>query len=154
MSKLAKAIQLATEAHDGTPDKAGFPYIIHPLSVMRRVSLWLGPDDPRLEDALCAAVLHDVHEDCGISIQHIRVNFGNVIAELVDALSRRDGESYGDFIKRVVAAGLLAMIIKCCDMEDNFDEERASYLSTRQRDYFQKKYREHYAVLHELATAS
>ena len=55
MSTLEKAIAIAAEAHAGATDKAGAPYILHPLRVMLKV---------KSPDARIVAVLHDVVEDC------------------------------------------------------------------------------------------
>ena len=52
---INKAISIAAKAHDGQLDKAGKPYIFHPLRVM----LYAEGD----EKVKCAAVLHDVLED-------------------------------------------------------------------------------------------
>jgi (p)ppGpp synthase/HD superfamily hydrolase len=55
MSTLERAIAIAAEAHAGHFDKAGAPYVLHPLRMMLRVS----SIDERI-----VAVLHDVVEDC------------------------------------------------------------------------------------------
>ena len=54
MSLLEKALAIAVEAHRGQKDRAGKPYILHPLRVMGRVST---------EDEQIVAILHDVVED-------------------------------------------------------------------------------------------
>jgi (p)ppGpp synthase/HD superfamily hydrolase len=55
MSTLERAIAIAAEAHAGQTDKAGAPYILHPLRMM----MGLTSDEERI-----VAVLHDVCEDC------------------------------------------------------------------------------------------
>ncbi len=55
MSTLERAITIAATAHAGQIDKAGAPYILHPLRVMLRVTT---------EAERITAVLHDVIEDC------------------------------------------------------------------------------------------
>ncbi|MFP5392790.1 MAG: hypothetical protein ACLGI6_14780 [Gammaproteobacteria bacterium] len=54
MSTIETAIKLAVDAHAGQRDKAGRPYILHPLRVMHRFT------DETLQSI---AVLHDVPED-------------------------------------------------------------------------------------------
>ena len=54
MSTLERAIAIAAEAHAGSPDKGGAPYVLHPLRVMLAV---------RTMDERIVAVLHDVVED-------------------------------------------------------------------------------------------
>jgi (p)ppGpp synthase/HD superfamily hydrolase len=56
---LSDAILLATMAHKDQIDKAGLPYILHPLHVMQAVIQTQGPGEVAM-----AAVLHDVVEDC------------------------------------------------------------------------------------------
>ena len=55
MSTLERAIAIAAKAHAGQVDKAGAPYVLHPLRIMLRKS----SIDERI-----VAVLHDVCEDC------------------------------------------------------------------------------------------
>ena len=66
MNMLAKAIQIASEAHLNQIDKGGKPYILHPLWVMDRVR-HLG------EDYMVVAVLHDVIEDTNWTLDNLRI---------------------------------------------------------------------------------
>lgn len=59
LSNLGKAIEIATKAHAGQLDKAGQPYILHPLRLMFRF-------DTEVE--MITAVMHDVVEDSDISL--------------------------------------------------------------------------------------
>ena len=74
-----KAVKFATEAHSGTERRGkGYPYIIHPLeaaSIVATIS-----NDQKL---LAAAVLHDTVEDTDVTIEQIREQFGERVAELV-----------------------------------------------------------------------
>ena len=54
MSTIERAVEIAARAHAGQVDKAGMPYLFHPLRVMLSVST---PEERM------AAVLHDVVED-------------------------------------------------------------------------------------------
>ena len=63
---INKAIETAAKAHDGQVDKAGEAYIFHPLRVMLNV---MGG-----ENVKCAAVLHDVMEDSGITEEPIHTS--------------------------------------------------------------------------------
>ena len=75
-----KAVIYATNAHNGQTRKGtNLPFIIHPMEVAAIVAAMTLD-----QDMLCAAVLHDVVEDCdGISIEDIRREFGNVVASYV-----------------------------------------------------------------------
>jgi hypothetical protein len=112
-ARLGEAIALAARAHAAQVDKGGKPYILHPLRVMFAVQ-------GHGEDAMVAAVLHDVVEDCGIFLHDIAMQFGEPVAAAVDALTRRDGESYNDFIERC-GRNDIAREVKRKDLSDNSD---------------------------------
>lgn len=114
MGRLEQAIALAATAHAGQVDKAGEPYILHVVRVMLRC------DD---EDTRIAAALHDVVEDCGFTVDDIRSQFGDRVANAVDAVSRRDGETYHDFMERA-ALDPIGRAVKIADLLDNLDETR------------------------------
>jgi (p)ppGpp synthase/HD superfamily hydrolase len=64
MSTLERAIAIAAKAHAGQVDKAGAPYVLHPLRIMLRKS----SIDERI-----VAVLHDVCENCpGWTFERLR----------------------------------------------------------------------------------
>lgn len=71
-----------------------------------------------------AAVLHDVVEDSPITLDDLRSKgFSEEVVRLVDALSRREGESYEAYIKRL--SGTPAAIpIKLADLRHNMDALR------------------------------
>ena len=87
MSTLERAIAIAAEAHAGQVDKAGTPYVLHPLRVM----LGLSSTDERV-----VAVLHDVCEDCpGWSFDRLRSEgFSNRIIDALQSVTKRDAEGY------------------------------------------------------------
>ena len=115
MANLEKAILIAVEAHQGQKDKAGKPYILHPLRVMFRMAS---------EKERIAAVLHDIVEDTEWTPQALRkAGFSREIVKAVDSLSRRDKESYSEFIARVKLHPL-ARKVKLTDLEDNMDISR------------------------------
>lgn len=115
MASLEKAIGIAAEAHTGQRDKAGAPYILHPLRMMLRMQT----DEERI-----VAVLHDVVEDSDWTLDGLRAEgFSDAVVEAVDALTRQEGESYEAF---VVRAGQLSLArrVKLADLEDNMDTTR------------------------------
>lgn len=111
---LSDAIAMAVEAHRGQVDKAGAPYILHPLRLMLQQR-----DMPRR----IAAMLHDVVEDGGVTLETITAKFGAEIAAAVDALTHRDGEPYDLFVTRC-ATDPIARDVKRADIEDNLDLSR------------------------------
>lgn len=109
LTRLTTAITIATGAHTGQVDKQGEPYIFHSLRVMMAGAT---PDEQ------VVGVLHDVLEDTPVTLERVRDWFGPTVAEAVDALTRRDGETYSDFIDRV-ALNPLAVKVKLNDLYDN-----------------------------------
>lgn len=119
---LEKAIRIAVEAHSGQADKAGQPYILHPLRMMLRM------EDPT---AMMAAVLHDVVEDTGWTLEALRrEGFSEAVVEAVDGLTRRAKESYEAFIDRA-AGHPVARRVKLADLEDNMDIRRLGTLTKK-----------------------
>jgi (p)ppGpp synthase/HD superfamily hydrolase len=117
VSTLERAIVIAAEGHAGKLDKAGNPYILHPLRVMLR----LDTNEERI-----VGVLHDVVEDCEWSIDDLRgEGFSEAVLRAVEAVTIRDGESYDDFVARA-AADPIGRRVKLADLEDNSDLRRIS----------------------------
>lgn len=121
--KLNEAIIDATRWHADQLDKGGHPYIFHPLSVMLRVANRTPFTLACRYDALIAAVLHDVVEDCNVLLAQIRCDYGEGVAELIDALTRREGEGYSNYIRRV-KLNPIATLIKMADLQENMRPDR------------------------------
>lgn len=129
MSTLERAIAIAATAHEGQTDKAGAPYILHPLRVMTRM------DD---EAARIAAVLHDLVEDTGWTLERLQAEgFAREVVEAVDHLTRRDGETYMEFCART-ATNALARRVKLADLADNLDLSRIAEPSDRHRSLMKR----------------
>lgn len=112
---LEKAIQIAAKAHEGQKDKAGQPYILHPLRVMLRT-------DSEIE-RICA-VLHDVIEDTPITLQMLRdEGFTPEVLNALELLTKRQDESYDDFISRILT-NETACRVKLADLYDNMNLSR------------------------------
>lgn len=129
MATLERAIAIAAMAHEGQVDKAGMPYILHPLRMM------LGVDTP---EARMAAVLHDVVEDTAMTLEQLRAEgFPEAVVEAVEALTKRDGEDYEAFIRRL-APNPIARKVKLADLRDNFDLSRIAQPTERDRQRIEK----------------
>ena len=120
---LARAIRFATKKHGEAVDKGGQPFVGHPLRVMARVSVELGPQGSP-DAALAAAVLHDVLEDTGTDPLEMEAEVGAYVTGIVRVLTRDDEESYFDYIRRVAAARPVARVIKLADLADNLNPAR------------------------------
>ena len=112
---LERAIALAAEAHAGQVDKAGAPYILHPLRVMLA---------QRTHDTRVVAVFHDVLEDCpGWDAQRLaREGFTPAQVQALQALTKQPEEK-GDYMRfiRRAAGNPLARAVKLADLQDNAD---------------------------------
>ena len=80
---IEEAYKFAAQAHDGQLRRSGEPFIEHPL----QTALFLA--DLRLDpNALAAALLHDVVEDCDIDMEEVAAKFGDEVAALVDGVTK------------------------------------------------------------------
>ncbi|KIF58085.1 HD domain-containing protein [Pseudomonas fluorescens] len=112
---LERAIAIAATAHAGQVDKGGAPYILHPLKVMLRMN--------SLEERI-VAVLHDVVEDCGISLEDLRKEgFSEEVLSAIESVTKVPGESYEDFVERA-AQNPIGRVVKLADLEENSDLSR------------------------------
>ena len=120
---LAKAINLAMQAHDGQTDKAGMPYIGHVMRVMQA---------GRTIDEKIAGVLHDIVEDTDWTFEALLAEGFPV--HIVDALrcvtKLHDDEPYEEFIQRV-KSNPLAVAVKINDLTDNMDIRRLPDLTDK-----------------------
>ena len=115
MSTLERAIEIAAMAHAGQIDKAGEAYILHPLRLMLTMDSNVGR---------IVAVLHDVVEDSGITLDQLRAEgFGEDALAAIDALTKRDGESKMDSAARA-KDNPVALRVKLADNADNQDMTR------------------------------
>ncbi|MBQ7631804.1 MAG: bifunctional (p)ppGpp synthetase/guanosine-3',5'-bis(diphosphate) 3'-pyrophosphohydrolase [Paludibacteraceae bacterium] len=130
---LDRAIIFAVNAHHNTERRGkGFPYIVHPMEAVEIVAT-ITPD----QELLAAAALHDTIEDTDVTLEDIRREFGDRVAELVHAESDQftEGVSEEDSwhdrkqaaIDRLAAASYDAKIVA---MGDKLSNMRAIY-----RDY-------------------
>lgn len=74
-----KAVAFATKAHSGTERRGkAYPYIIHPMEAVSIVATLT--NDPEM---LAATMLHDVVEDTEVTLEQVREQFGDRVADLV-----------------------------------------------------------------------
>ena len=140
MSLLEKAIQIAVRAHAGQEDRAGRPYILHPIQVMCRV---------HAEVEKTVAILHDTVEDTELTLENLRQEgFPEEIIAAVDCLTKREGEPYEALIQRA-KANPLARPVKLADLEDNMDPRRNTQVTDKDLARFGRYLR----AWHELKAA-
>ncbi len=110
-----KAITVAYNAHQGQLDRAGLPYILHPLHVAEQM---------KDEDTCVVALLHDVIEDTDLTLENLReYGFTEAQIEGVRVMTREEDEDYFEYI-RSVKTNPLALAVKLEDLKHNSDVTR------------------------------
>ncbi len=138
LSKVERAVEFALRCHAGQVDKGGCSYIFHVICVADAIACrGLG------DDATVAAVLHDVVEDCGVSLDVLRSRFGDGVADIVSVISRQLGEDYLEYVRRV-SRNYTATQIKKQDLYQNLRSDRI--LPDPDREMC-KRYRKALAIL-------
>lgn len=128
MSTIERAIELAARAHAGQVDKAGAPYIFHPLRLMLAV---------KTPEQQMAAVLHDVVEDTDVTLEDLKAEgFPTEVLEAVKALTKTAGEARLDAARRA-AQNPIARAVKLADVTDNMDLTRIA--NPTEKDYARLK---------------
>ena len=80
---VGQAYEYANRCHEGQMRKSGEPYIAHPLeTALFLAGLHLD------SNTIVAALLHDVVEDCGVTLEEIDQRFGPHVAKLVDGVTK------------------------------------------------------------------
>jgi GTP diphosphokinase / guanosine-3',5'-bis(diphosphate) 3'-diphosphatase len=125
--QLLLSPQVAARAHQHQKRKDGTPYVAHPMRVAIRVASSIGQFDEAMNiEARIVAFLHDVVEDTDVSFDDLRdLGFSESIIHSVDAVTKRPGEKYADFIARCKTGGPIAIAVKLADIEDNMEDQSA-----------------------------
>lgn len=112
ITPLDTALRIAADAHFGQHDKAGLPYILHVCRVVDRV---------RGESGKVVAALHDVLEDSDLTVEDLAAEgYRAGVLDAIVTITRRAGETYADYIRRV-KADPLATLVKLADLRENLD---------------------------------
>jgi len=112
MDIIEKSLEIALKAYSGQRDKAGKTYILHPLRIMSKMDS---------EYEMSVALLHDVIEDSDYSREDLLAEgIPFEVVEAVQLLTKIDGETYEQFIERVIG-NALAVKVKLADIEDNIN---------------------------------
>lgn len=138
--QLYRAILLAMEAHEGQLDTHnGRPYIEHPFRVMNA--------GHTLQEKI-VGILHDVVEDTSLTLNQLaEEGFTKEILDGVDAMTRRDNESYDNYVVRL-QGNSIAVRVKLNDLTDNMDIRRWKEIQYHDLARLQK-YLEAYKLLTE-----
>ncbi len=120
MSYVEAAIAIALKAHAGQVDKAGAPYILHPLRVMAAMTT-------DMERA--AAVLHDVIEDSPLTgADLIDAGMPHAVVDAVVAVTKVKPCVYEDYLDQV-KRNPIARTVKLADLRGNMNLDRLPMLT-------------------------
>lgn len=126
--------EFATKAHKGQKRKDGRDYITHPIVVAAlAVDIFkeFYPDDDHRaqysELLYSVGLLHDILEDTTTTHKTLTDKYGVIVADYVLELSKIKGETYFDFIMRILHGSTVALIVKLADLRHNmFDLSEGS----------------------------
>lgn len=145
------AYEVMELAHRGQVDKGGNHYFLHPFRVSQETKNhfnWKHTDFDKYI-AECVALLHDVIEDSDITADDlVNEGFEYAIVNRVVRMTRKEDESYMDYIKRI-GEDNICRIVKMCDLKDNMDITRLEKITDKDFDRL-KKYHKAYKYLKSL----
>lgn len=123
-TKLTRlASKIAYKAHEGQTDKAGVPYIFHPIHIAEQMDS---------EESCVVALLHDVIEDSDITLEILSKYFNDDIIAALRVLTKKENDDYVMYIKRV-KTNKLAAKVKIKDLEHNRDLTRLDEVTDKDR---------------------
>jgi len=138
MTTLERAISIACKAHENQKDKAGEPYILHPLRVMLNM---------KEEHQKIVAVLHDVIEDTSIEFSDLKKEgFSDIVLESLQCLTRNKDENYNHYIDKI-KENKTALQVKLSDLSDNMNISRLKKVS----DHDMERLKKYHRAWHELS---
>lgn len=123
------ALKIAMDAHKGQVDRAGAPYILHPLTVASHMDT---------EAGFVTALLHDVMEDSDYT--EADLNAAGIPYEILEALrllTHDKNEPYLDYIRRIKGNDL-ARMVKLADLQHNMDLSRLPEVTEKDLERVEK----------------
>ena len=126
---VRKAMKIAYEAHHGQVDKAGVPYIYHPIHLAEQM------ED---ETSICVALLHDVLEDTSISEEELRQKgISSVVIDNIKLLTKGKEEGYMEYLERLKSSEI-AVKVKIADLKHNSDVSRLLEITEKDKKRLEK----------------
>lgn len=126
--KFLIALYIMLKSHINQKDKAGKPYIYHPLIVMRAVKGY---------KTKIVALLHDVVEDSNYTIEQLKKIFDNDIIEAIDLLTKKKKQDYFEYLN-AIKRNEIAKKVKISDLKHNMDLKRLSKINDNDLKRFEK----------------
>ena len=127
-----KALSIAYNAHHGQLDSNGIPYIFHPLHLAEQM------DD---EISCCCAILHDVVEDTGVTMEELEQDFPREVTDVLKLLTHGKDVPYEQYV-REMKTNPIAVKVKLADIAHNSDQTRCvgTDIPPEKLDAWSKKY--------------
>jgi GTP pyrophosphokinase len=146
--EIIRAYQTADYLHRAQNRKSGEQYITHPIAVAGMLA-----DLGMTSSTIIAALLHDTVEDTEYDLEHLRADFGDEVAGLVDGVTKLDKVKYGqasasETVRKMVVAmarDIRVLVIKLVDRQHNM--RTLSYLSPEKQEQKARETLEIYAPL-------
>ena len=115
-----KAIQLMYQKHKNQVDKAGMPYVLHPLHVAEEMT-----DEIRTTTAL----LHDIVEDTDVTFDDlIKMGYPDEVIDALRLLTHKEGLDYFEYVKQI-GTNPIATDVKIADLTHNSDLSRLNEIT-------------------------
>ncbi len=121
---IETALELALQAHTGQVDKAGNPYILHPMKLAA---------NQKTHDGVVVALLHDAVEDSDLTIDELKERFPAHLTEAIELLTHSKDVEYFDYIQKI-SQNELAKAVKIQDLLHNSDLSRLKEITDKDRE--------------------
>lgn len=136
---IKKAYEICLTAHAAQTDKMGMPYHLHPERVAARCAT---------DAEIIVALLHDTIEDTHVTPEFLlEQGFPKEIVDGVLSVTKREGESYEDFVVRA-KKNPIGRMVKIHDLEDNMDIRRLNELSDESVERLRKYLKAYHYLKH------
>ena len=136
-----RALRYCLACHEGQLDKTGLPYALHPIHLAEQMYC---------EDETCAALLHDVMEDCGKTPDDLRdIGMSERVVEALTLLTHDPALPYLDYVRRL-RDNPVARAVKIADLRHNSQLARLDEVHPRDVERL-RKYMEARVVLGDMA---
>lgn len=123
-----KAIKIAFAAHQGQLDKAGLPYILHPIHLAEQMET---------EETCIVALLHDTVEDTYVTFEELEKEFSEEVIEALKLLTHNKTIPYMDYVEKI-KSNPIAKVVKLADLKHNSDITRLDFISKKDEERKEK----------------
>ena len=123
-----KAIKIAFDVHMGQVDKAGIPYILHPIHLAEQMEK---------EEECIVALLHDTVEDTDVTFEQIEKEFSKTVIDALKLLTHEKTVEYMEYVKKI-KDNPIARSVKLADLHHNSDITRLLEVTSKDLERIEK----------------